>query len=348
MEHIAIDLGGRKSQICIRDATGKIVQEKQWATDYLGRFLKGRPKSRVIVETCSESFHVAGQALAAGHEVRVVPGTLVKSLGVGARGIKTDRRDARVLSEVSTRIDLPSVHIPSMGSRSRKTMCGMRDSLVRTRTQIINTIRGFLRTQVIRLRKGATVTLAKRVREYFEEQGLDLAEALERQLETLEFIHKQVVAADRQVKRVAQGDPVCVRLMTVPGVGPITALRFVTAIDDVTRFRNAHVLESYLGLVPGEHSSSEKQRRTSITKAGVPAVRRALVQAAWVAWRVQQGGPLGAWANQVAGRRGKKVAVVALARKIAGILFAMWRDEKNYDTTRSAKPRATVEFPVAG
>jgi len=348
MDHVAIDLGGRKSQICVRDATGRIVEEKRWETDGLASFFAGRPKSRVVLETCAESFHVAGQALAAGHEVRVVPATLVKSLGVGARGVKTDRRDAQVLSEVSTRIELPSVHIPSEESRRRKTMCGMRDSLVRARTQLVNTIRGFLRTRGIRLRKGSMVTLAKRVREYFDERGVDLDEALARQLETFEFVHKQVVAADRQVKRVAQSDPACVRLMTMPGVGPITAVRFVAALDDVTRFRHAHRVESYVGLVPGEHSSSDTKRRLSITKAGVPSVRQTLIQAAWVTWRVQRGGPLGRWADQVAARRGKHVAVVALARKMAGILFAMWRDQKDYDPARSARPRPAIEFPVAG
>src|SRR5256885_6139377 len=122
MEHIAIDLGGRESQICVRAADGQVVEEKRCATKGLKKYLASRPKSRVIVETCSEAFGVADIAVAAGHEVRVVPATLVRVLGVGARGTKTDRRDAQILSEVSCRIELPSVHVPAQESRRKNSM----------------------------------------------------------------------------------------------------------------------------------------------------------------------------------------------------------------------------------
>ena len=147
MEHIAIDLGGRNSQICVRNVEGEIVEERSCATSSLKGYLQRRNKSRVIVETCAEAFAVADAAILQGHEVRVVPATLVRSLGVGSRGIKTDRRDAQILSEVSCRIDLPSVHVPSQESRSRKSLCGMREGLVSSRTLLINTVRGWLRGQ---------------------------------------------------------------------------------------------------------------------------------------------------------------------------------------------------------
>ena len=139
MEHVAIDLGGRESQVCIRSEDGSVLLERRVATSQLGKLLRTRPPSRVVVETCAEGVGVADQARELGHEVRVVAATLVRALGVGARGIKTDLRDARTLSEVSTRIDLPSVHIPSHVARERKSLCGMRDALVSSRTQQINT-----------------------------------------------------------------------------------------------------------------------------------------------------------------------------------------------------------------
>ena len=104
MQHVAIDLGGRESQLCVRNSDGQILQEQRVATRSLEVFLKRQPHSRVVLETCAEAFHVAELALKHQHEVRVVPATLVRSLGVGARRIKTDRRDAQVLSEVSCRI----------------------------------------------------------------------------------------------------------------------------------------------------------------------------------------------------------------------------------------------------
>lgn len=337
MEHVAIDLGGRESQICIRSSDGTVVHESRQATRRVGEFLKKRPHSRVIVETSAEAFHVADQALECGHEVRVVPAMLVRTLGVGSRGVKTDRRDAQVLSEVSTRIDLPSVHVPSELSRRLRAVCSSRDALVRSRTLLINNTRGFLRTRAIQLRVGGPATLPERVRKLGE-----TPEHVERVLRNVEALNLEIALADKELQGIAKSDAVCRRLTTVPGVGVVTAVRFVATIDMPTRFAGAHALESYLGLTPGERSSSESQHRTGITKAGSPKARWTLVQAAWSALRTRPQDPMVAWALEVARRRGRQVAVTALARKMAGILFALWRDGTTYDPTRGAR-RLTQE-----
>lgn len=333
MEHIAIDLGGRKSQICVRSSDGAIVVEQRRSTSELGLWLAQRPSGRVILETCAEAFAVADAALQIGHEVRVVPATLVRSLGVGARGQKTDRRDAQVLSEVSCRIDLPSVHIPKLESRERKSMCGMRDALVRSRPLLINTVRGWLRGQAQRPRSGEAPTFVLRVRA----MAAPRPPFIERQLDAIAALNEQIRAADREVRQRVKADPLCRRLMTVPGVGPVTALRFVSAIDEIGRFANAHQVESYVGLVPGQSSSSDRERRTGITKAGATALRTALIQSAWAARRSKRIDPLQQWASGVEARRGKFVAACALARKLAGILFALWRDGSIYEPSASAR-----------
>lgn len=336
MNHIAIDLGGRESQVCVRDEKGTILDERRLKTDRLERYLSGCEKSRVIVETCAEAFAVADASAAHGHETRVVPATLARTLGVGARKLKSDIRDARVLSEVSCRIDLPSVHIPAHRSREWKTRCGMREALIRSRTLLINNVRGWLRAGAIRVRGGGTKTFPQRVRDRIGEQ---LPNWVERQLGVIETLTVQIQAATSELTELAKQDDVCRRLMTVPGVGPITAIRFVAAVDDVTRFKDAHELESYLGLVPGEHSSSEKRRMTSITKAGSVKARWALVEASWTLWRVRATDPIGQWATQIALRRGRRIAVVALARKLAGVLYAIWRDGSQYEPERAASSR---------
>ena len=96
----------------------------------------------------------------------------------------------------------------------------------------------------------------------------------------IESLTKEIANADRDLAATAKADPIARRLMTVPGVGPSTSVRFVAALDEISRFGGAHAVESYLGLVPGENSSAERQRRTSITKAGPTALRWCLVQAA--------------------------------------------------------------------
>jgi transposase len=337
MEHVAIDLGSRKSQICVRSGDGTILEERRCDTSELKKYLANRPKSRVVVETCAEAFRVADAALELGHEARVVSATLVRTLGVGARRNKTDQRDARVLSEVSTRIDLPSVHIPSEVARTRKTLCGMRDALVASRTKVINTVRGWLRGQGRRPRPGNTSTFTERVRLLL---GQELPAYVERQLRVVEALSREIDEADAEVDEQAKADETCVRLMTVPGVGAVTAMRFVAALDDVGRFESAHHVESYLGLVPGESSSSERQQRLSITKAGPQRLRWVLVQAAWslrTRCRLPAAVPLQLWAHRIEQRRGKRTATVALARKLVGILYAIWRDGTVYDGARGAK-----------
>ena len=124
------------------------------------------------------------------HEVRVVPATLVRSLGVGARRIKTDRRDAQVLSEASCRIDLPSVHVPTAQARMRRSMCGAREELVAVRTALINCVRGWARTQLLQIRTGACETLTKRVREAAMKRSEGMPQYIERLLVTIETLHE--------------------------------------------------------------------------------------------------------------------------------------------------------------
>lgn len=339
MNHVAIDLGSTDSQICIRSADGTILVEKKHPTKKLGQLMKSWEPSRVVVETSSEAFRIADQAKAAGHDVRVVRSTLSKELGVGDRGIKTDQRDARKLSEVSCRIDLPTVHIPSEQAREARSLLRSRELLIETRTKSVNHVRGWLRTQLKSVRKGSTETLPKRVRERFEAESLKIPEHIEQVLLVIDALNTQVKASMKLISKLAQSSSVCRRLMTAPGIGPISAVSFFAAIDDVSRFQHAYRVQSYLGLTPGEDSSSKRERRTGITKAGPASVRRVLIQASWVAFRHRPNDPLVRWATRIAERRGNPIAVVALARKLAGVMFAMWRDQTNYSPLGPAKPQ---------
>jgi transposase len=292
------------------------------------------------MEASAEAFKIADAALAAGHQVRVVPGTLVRLLGVGERGVKNDQRDARQLSKASWQTDVPSVHIPSAAARELKSICGARDVLVATQRNLSNNVRGWVRTQLWKLPRGTMVTLPERLRTHARASQRELPEHIERQLTMLTQVTEQVQAANKQARRLAKEHPVCRRLMTVPGVGPITSLRFVAAIDDPSRFPTAHRVQSYLGLTPGEHSSGggggKGGGKRGITKAGPSELRRCLVQAAWSAMLTRRPHPMIEWARQIAQRRNRPVAVTALARKLAGILFAIWRDGTTYEANRAA------------
>ena len=171
-----------------------------------------------------------------------------------------------------------------------------------------------------RFEEGRRGRFADRVRGYAASIGEPLPEHIERQLRMLSTVIEETKGADKQLQTLAGEHAVCRRLMTVPGIGPVTAVRFVATIDEPGRFASAHRVQSYLGLTPGEHSSAERERRTGITKAGPMELRRTLIQAAWAAMcSVRTSHPMIDWARRLAERRGRPVAAVALARKLAGI-----------------------------
>src|SRR5450759_635100 len=340
MDHIGIDLGGRDSQVCVRNSAGAITEEARRPTIELGRWLANRAPARVVLETCTEAFRLAAIAQRHGHDVRVVAATLVRALGVGQRGLKNDERDARTLSEASCRIDRPSVHIPTLVSQEVKAICVSREALVRMRTLLVNRVRSYLRSRIGPRVRATPDTLPAKVRRALLDDPEGLPAHLERILVVLETLRAQIAQADTELRVLARADVRMRRLMTVPGVGPVTAARFVAALDDVDRFPNAASVASYLGLIPGESTTGFRTKRTRLTRAGAPQVRWALGQAAWSLYRHRPDDPMVQWAKQVAARRGAQVAIMALARKLAHVLYAMWKHGTTYDPARGARPIA--------
>jgi transposase len=155
-------------------------------------------------------------------------------------------------------------------------------------------------------------------------------------LELLAPLQGQIEAADAQVQALAAGDAVIQRLQSVPTMGPVTAVAFVAAVDQVDRFASARQVAGYLGLAPSERSSGEQQHRGRITKAGNSRVRALLVEAGWRVLHSRQpsAAPLRAWGERIAARRGRPIAAVALARRLARILYAVWRDGGEYQLPR--------------
>ena len=199
---------------------------------------------------------------------------------------------------------------------------------------MLNAVRGWMRGRAVRILSGDASTFPARLKSAVAE----LPEWITSALTAMDDVTKQIVLLERQMTKAAKNDDRCRRLMTAPGIGPITAIGFVSTLDTTTRFESAHLVESYLGLTPGEYASSDKHRRTGITKAGSSRMRWLLIQAAHSARRCRPKDPMVLWSKKVEERRGKKVAIVALARKLAGILFALWRDEKNYSPLVNAPP----------
>jgi transposase len=160
----------------------------------------------------------------------------------------------------------------------------------------------------------------------------------------LEVLETQLLVLDSQVAEHLAGDPEMRRLQTAPQVGPLTSAAFVAALDTPHRFETAGQVVSYLGLAPKDDSTGERHTVGGITKAGSTRVRYLLVQAAWGILRRPESEdcPLHRWAERLEARRGSRIAVVGVARRLARILYAMWRDGRDYDASGAAKTTTSV------
>jgi transposase len=335
MEYGAIDLHSKESEIRIVTAEGEVVLHRRIATrrDLLSTVFGARPRLRILLESGTESEWVAQQLESLGHEVVVADPNYAPMYAHRGRGIKTDRRDVIALAEANRRGMYRPAHRVSAAQRTVRRHLQVRDQLVRMRTQIINVMRGQLRSEGLRVRSGRAESFVTRYQTLAVPAALRAA--LEPLVHALAALEPLIATADAWAHQTAQGDAVARRLMTAPGVGPITALSFQSTLDDVARFRGPSAVSAYLGVVPHEASSGERQRRGSITKAGPPRLRAVLVQASWTVWRSPRGSAtLHTWVHRLADRRGKRIAIVALARRLTRILFAMWRDGRDFQAAR--------------
>jgi transposase len=335
VEHIGIDVHKNQSQVCILTDDAELI-EKRIRTDR-ARFAEvfgARPRARILIEASTESEWVARCLESHDHEVIVADPNYAPMYARRSRRIKTDRRDARALAEACRIKAYRKAHRATDAARHVRGRLAVRESLVQTRTKYISLVRALLRREGLRVRPGSSSSFRERVGE------LEIPRPLQREiaplLRLMTPLNRQIERATKDVEKIGHKDPAVRRLCTAPGVGPVTAASFVATIDTPERFRGAHQVEAYLGLVPRELSSGEKQRKGRITKAGNRRTRSLLVEAAWALLRTQRPGvaPLRDWTERLAGRRGKRVAVVALARKLAGILYAMMRDETEFEDER--------------
>jgi transposase len=336
MDTIGLDLHKRESQLCIGQENGLVVEARiVTSCERFTVVLGARPRAKILLE--------ARHLESLGHEVIVADPNFAPMSATRSRRTKTDRRDARTLMEACRLEAYRVAHRVSAARRHVRAELAVREALVRTRTRYIAVAKTLVRRDGLRVAASDSHLVAKRI------AALELSDALSAELlplfEVLAPINEQIVAADRRIAALVAADSTMTLLTSAPSIGPITASAVVATADDVTRFVSAHHFEAFLGLVPGERSSGEKRRIGRITKAGNSRVRYLLVEAGWRILRTQSAetAALRAWGLTIAARRGKRIAAVALARRLAGILYAMWRDGRAYDATQLRMPRPRVQ-----
>jgi len=348
MDYGAIDLHKTASQVRIITASGDVIDRRiATSREKFAMLFGGRPRMRVLVEASTESEWVAQHLEALGHEVIVADPNYAPMYGMRSRRVKTDLRDVAALVEACQHGFYRAVHRRSAQQRAVQTRLNVRQEFVAARTRAIAQARAITRAEGLRVPSGDTKLFSMRL------GGLEAPPMVRDHLAPLrtilDLLDDELDEMDAAVAQLVADDPICTRLMTVPCVGPITAAAFVAALDTVTRFAGAAQVSSYLGLVPQEFSSGEQQRRGRILRSARPQVQSLLVQAAWRMWRSvdPRAAPLRAWARAVANRRGKKIAIVALARRLSRILYALWRDGTTYDPQQIGARRHDVRARVA-
>lgn len=342
MTYGAIDLHKKESQIRIVAEGGEVI-DRRIATrrDAFTRLFGERPRMRVLLEASTESEWVACHLESLGHEVIVADPNYAPMYGGRSRRIKTDLRDVAALTTACVQGIYRSIHRRSPARRDIQAQLRLRDEFVESRGRAISLVRALTRAEGLRLRSGSAETFERRLAALELSPSLAVTVAPVGQL--LTGVNEAVRRADTRLTDLVKTDPDIARLTTFPSIGPITAAAFVAALDDVTRFRRASQVANYLGLVPREYSSGEQQRRGHIVRSAHPRVQALLVQAAWRIWlsKREETAALRTWAQLLARRRSPRIAVVALARRIARILFAMWRDERDYQPPRRRADAST-------
>lgn len=327
MENVAtigLDIGKRVLQVHGADTAGRpVVQHKLRREDVRGFFAK-LPPCLVGMEACSTAHHWAREITAFGHEVRLIPPAYVKPYVARQ---KNDAADAAGICEAVTRPSVRTTPAKTIEQQSARVVHRTRELLTRQRVTLINAIRGHLAEFGIIAPAGPQHM--KRLIERLADPATPIPASVRTSLDALA---DQLIAVTRQIQRIeAQMRRRCqeqedgARLLTIPGVGPITASAVIAGVPDMNGFRSGRDFAAWIGLVPRQNSSGGRDRLGRITKMGDRTIRRLLISGALavIRWSRRKKGFAESWLGRLTARKPLLLAAVALANKTARIIWAV-------------------------
>ena len=333
--YVGLDVSLKRTAICVVDVDGVVVWEG-WSDTHPEMIFGAlkRVAGRVVkvgLETGSTTPWLARLLKGFGLPVVVMDARRAAD-AVKARPTKTDRTDARALAEMLRTGWFTPVFVKSEESHRLKALLSARDQLVRNKRTFFGQIRGLLRPFGIKLgsRQGTKkFDEAARLACCHDDMLYACVNAL---LEALAAIEVQITVLDKQVQARVRTSKPCWHLMSVPCIGPITALAFAAAIEDPGRFRRSRDIGAYLGLTPRRYQSGERDIAGAISKQGDAMARHYLYEAANCLLTTWGGrSPIKSWGLRLMKRIGPKKARVAVARKLACLLLRLWKDETHYE-----------------
>jgi transposase len=330
---VGIDLGDRFSRYCVVNEEGEVVEEGRMQTTSaaLERHFAQEAKQRIAMECGTHSPWVSRLLQGMGHEVWVANARKIRAITRSES--KNDRNDAEKLARFAAYNPglLSPIRHRSPERQRDLNLLQARDTLVRVRTLLVNAARGMVKSAGHRLPKCSTECFARVVGSAIP-AGYEMA--LTPLIEQVGTVTEQIRTMDKQIEAMAKRYPEVERLRSVPGVGPVIAMAYVLTLDSPTSSASSRAVGAFLGLRPRQSQSGDSDPQRRISKTGNDYLRRLLVQAAqYVLGRFGPDSQLRRWGLKLAasgGKRGKKRAVVAVARKLAVLLHRLWRSGEYY------------------
>jgi transposase len=327
---VGLDVSLRSCALCIVDGKGTVLLERDLPCDVgdiaecLSHF--PHPVERIGFEAGTMSQHLFFGLTAEGFDVVCMEARQVNA-ALSAMRNKTDRNDARGIAQVLRTGWFSPVHMKSREAHGQRALLRTRKALLSKTIDLANEVRGLLKRFGLRLPKTVQHgSLDGLVRPMIKMDEI-LAHALIPLLDARLVLYQHFLELDRRVKRAARHDEACLRMMTVPGVGPIAALTFKAAVDDPARFKRSRTVAAHFGLTPRRYQSGEHDNPGRISKAGDRDVRATLYAAAnALLMRTMTGSQIKSWGMRLMRTKGRRRAVVAVARQLAVLLHRLWSD----------------------
>jgi len=334
---LGIDIAKRLFHIVGMNERGQIVLRKRLARNALMPFIAALPPMLIGLEACGGAHYWARRFRAHHHEVKLMAPQFVKPY---IKSNKNDMRDAEGIGEAVTRPTMRFVPTKEVDQQDLQALHRVRDRLMGARTALVNEVHGLMHEYGIVIPKGvakfrqAVVGKLGSEKDKLTPLSQEMFWKLVDEFATLE---KQLAYYQEQLATVATTHPECQRLMTIPGIGPLTATALVAAVSDARAFKNGRQFAAWLGLVPRQHSTGGKERLLGISKRGDTYLRKLLVHGArttirWVGLKTDRRSQ---WIRQLVERRGKNRTAVAVANKNARIVWALLTSHQDYQPVTS-------------
>lgn len=327
---IGLDLAKNVFQVHCVDGVGNVVIKRQLRRSEVLKFFTRVPACLIGIEACGTAHYWGRELLKLDHNVKLMPPAYVKPYV--KRG-KTDAADAEAIAEAVTRPTMRFVAVKSVEQQAVLMLHKVRDLLVRQKTMLINALRAHLAEfGIIAVRgPGGINTVLDILHATQDELPRAAVQALNGLADQLHSVRIEIDKIETKIKDWHRANEVSQRLATIPGIGPITASAIVAAVPDATLFKSSRQFAAWLGLTPKSHSSGGKERLVGISKQGDGYIRRLLVLGATAVTRfTRQGHGIKIWASKLLDRKPSRLVTVALANKMARIVWALLIRKQSY------------------